>query len=158
MLELTPKQRVALKAILVLSVVASMYLGLKGVFIDLYNPGSPVARQYSDIVNWMFVGTLIIALPLLIEKFQKLSKWHDAYDALPVDMQHVVLWKAAKPVIKQAITLMALVVLASILISLYWQIPPNVMADYQNYYQNGMNIQSINISEVNNITVNLTKP
>lgn len=153
MLELTHKQRVALKTLLVLSVVASVYLGLKGVFIDLYNPGSPVARWYSDVVNWMFIGTLIISIPLLVEKFQRLSKWHDQFNALPLKEQHATLWKATKPFVKQAITLVVLIVLASILISWYWQIPPEVMTNYQSYYSRPAGIGNINISEVNNITV-----
>ncbi len=156
--ELTDKQRKVIRVLLVLSVVASMYLGLKGVFIDLYNPGSPVARQYSDIVNWMFIGTLVIALPLLFEKYQRLSKWHDAYDALPIERQRMAMWKATKPIIRQVIIVMALVVITSIVLAWYWQIPPEVMANYQSYYQGEVNMQSINISEVNNITVNMTVP
>ena len=156
MFELTHKQRVALKALLVLSVVVSVYLGLKGVFIDLYNPGSPVARWYSDVVNWMFLGSIIVALPLLIEKYQRLSKWHDMFDSLSGEEQRGAIATAAKPLIKQVITIIVLVVLASIIISLYWQIPPDVMANYKSYYYGTRSIGNINISEVNNITVNLT--
>ena len=102
-----------------LSIVVSLYFGLKGVFIDLYNPGSLVAKHYSDIVTWIFVGTVLLSIPLLIEKFQRISKWHDKLDTTPTNKQSALIWTATKPIIKWGLMIVALAFIISIILQWY---------------------------------------
>lgn len=118
-----------------LSILASFYFGLKGVFIDLYNPGSQIARNYSDIVNWISIGTVIIAIPLLIEKYQKLKAWESKITSMSEDNRQQEWKKAIMPILKQIIIVVVLAVIASIFLSMYWNIPPEVVANYQQYYE-----------------------
>lgn len=161
MRELTNRERKLLKAALILSVVISAYLGIKGLFIDLYNPGSPVARQYSDWVNRIFIVTILISLPLLIEKYNKATTWLDGVESMEPKEVSGALWKATKPILTQAFVVVIIAIIASVIIAWYWHIPPDVALRYQNYYSNNTSLsitKDINNSIMNNITINLTKP
>lgn len=162
MRDLTDSERKALKALLLLSVIVSLIFGLKGVFIDLYDPGSPVARQYSDLVNVIFVLTLLTSLPLFFEKYKKLTKWHDRFSSSGAKEQRAMLWNAARPYIIQMVIIAVITIVASVVIAYVWQIPPDVMTAYKDYYSSNASPivfgKDINISAVNNITVNSTNP
>ena len=141
-----------LKVLLVLSIIPSAYLGIKAMFIDLYNPGSLEARELNDLVNRLFIVSFIFAAPLLFDKYHSILKWKQEYETLSEDEQRTSIIKAIKPVIVQVLFIIALAVGASIIITMYFNIPPEVIKNYQDYYS----IHSFNYNEINNLSNNVS--
>ena len=147
-------RRKILKGIVILFTLVSVYFGLNAVFIDLYNPGSLDAKYNNDITNYLFVISIIVMLPLLIEKIYFLRYWIASYEILSLEDQQNVVWKAVKPVIIQVCFVLLLVLIASIVLSWYWQIPPDVIQNYTEYYS--PKYQYINNKTINYTMINLS--
>jgi hypothetical protein len=156
---LTDSNRKILKAILVISILPSMYFGLQAMFIDLYNPGSAEARELAGRVDSLFWITFIVALPLLYEKIRFADKWFDSFNAMSFSDKMKVVIPNAKKVFVQFLIVLFLAVVSAIIIQYYLNIPPEVIQNYQDYYnsKNTFNIYELNnITIVNNLTVNHT--
>jgi hypothetical protein len=134
-LNITEKQRKTLRILLMLSVIVSLYFGLQGLFIDLYNPGSQTARQYHDVVNIVFVASIILSVPLLIEKYNRFTTWNKTMNQLSSEERGKAFTKAIMPIIKQAGIAIVIFIIASILIAHAWELPADVIANYKAYYQ-----------------------
>ncbi len=125
-----------------------MYLGLKAMFIDLYNPGSLEARELNNMVNRFFWVSMIFAVPLLYEKVKRFNKWYDSFITLPTYSQQKTIFNLLKPVLVQIIVVLILAVVVAIIISMYFNIPPEVIQNYQDYYYK----DSFNYYNLNNIS------
>lgn len=129
-----------------------MYFGIKAMLLDLYNPGSPEARELNGLVNTTFWITIVIALPLAYEKIKNAMVWINKFESLNSGEQSKVIWHVTKPILIQILIVVALAVVAAIIITHYFNISPEVIQNYKDYYSK----DSFNYYNVNNISINQT--
>ncbi len=147
------RHRKILRAILFISIIPSMYFGIKAMLLDLYNPGSLEARDLNGLVNTTFWITVVIALPLVYEKIKKGMVWINKFESLNTGEQSKMIWQVTKPIVVQILIVVALAVVAAIVLTSYFDISPDVIQNYKDYYSK----DSFNYYNLNNITINQTE-
>ena len=131
---ISDKNRKILRYVLFGLVMLSVVLGIKAMYIDLYNPGSTDARELNSIMNYIFVTTMVCSIPLLIEKVKKFQAWETEYSNADYDTQKAMLWVTAKPILKKVGVALLLTVIVSIVLVVWWHPSPEIVANYKEFY------------------------
>ena len=135
--------RKILKALLIISVIPSLYFGLKAMFMDLYNPGSAEAREIAKTVDLLFWVSIVLAAPLAYEKVMSFSKWHDWFSSLSVEEQRTVIWGKAKPILIQIAFIVVIAVVVALVVQAY--MPQTVLDNYTNYYSGQPHLANLTV-------------
>lgn len=111
-----------------------MSIGIKAMFLDLHNPGSLEARELNGYVNWIVVGTVVVSIPLLIEKFKLFQVWGRKLESSTEEEQLVMIKTALTPIVKKSLFILTMVVILAFIIQVYGGFTPEEIAHYKAYY------------------------
>jgi len=106
--------------------------------MDLYNPGSSQARMITDTAKYFMLFTVLSSLPLWIEKGIIIKKWVSYIDSMTdQDIKRDEINKVLKPIVKHAILIIIMVMIACIFIQVFNPVSPETIDNYIQYYSRG---------------------
>jgi hypothetical protein len=134
-LTLTNVQITWMKRVLFGLIIVACYFVVNAAWIDLYNPGSHIARDYQTYAIISMIGMAIIALPLWVLKLRKIEEWKVQLEQInDPTLKNKLLWSSLKPVIYQIIMIGIVALVAYVIIVSIFHIPQPVIDNYKHYY------------------------
>ena len=114
----------------------SAYAGISAMYLDLNNPGSLEARQINDLVNDIFVITILCSLPLLIEKLKGFKEWESKYNACDDTDKNAMVWAILKPLLIKIGFVIVLAFIIAMIMQSYFGFDQKTMENYKQFYSN----------------------
>ena len=119
--------------IILCMLVATVFV-VASAFTDLYDPGSVVARQYSDVATLFLLLIVIISAPLWYKKIKAIESWAVMMEGKDDSVRRKAIWKAVAPMIATIVYALILTVIISGIIYYYDLLPVDVIEQYKAYY------------------------
>lgn len=133
--EFSERQIKWLRITLFLLLIASCFFVIEAAWLDLYTPGSSLARSYQLYAEIDLVLMILIAVPLWSVKIKKIKEWNESVKAIddPV-LKNKIWWMNLKPILHQVLFIVIVVIIAYWLINSCFHVPQEVISNYTNYY------------------------
>lgn len=158
------RTKIILRWILFSLVLLSAYLSMKAMYVDLYNPGSPYARQLAGYNNWILVATFIVSLPLLHDKLKAVEHWLSEWQFKSPHERARIKRNTIRRFAFQISVMFVVLFAAAFVIQHYYPIPEQVVTNYTMFYSTSTNpflnnplLINLNTSTLNNTIVNISE-
>lgn len=129
---LSKKSLMLCRSVVLTVLIVACGTTITAAFIDLYTPGSMVAKQLSEFIYLLLGVTVVFSIPLLGDKIERFEKWQ----MLPDNEKDMIFNKTFKKLVKDIFVMVIMAIVAIILFSWIWPhiATPEVIENYQNYY------------------------